>query len=38
MRQRAHSVQLKPEIESACLKDLGMHCSDIDNPGPNQVG
>lgn len=38
MRQRAHRVQLKPEIEQACLKDLGMYCSDADDPGANQVG
>ncbi|XP_048735451.2 Golgi apparatus protein 1-like isoform X2 [Ostrea edulis] len=36
MRQRAHRVQLKPEIEQACLKDLGMYCSDADDPGANQ--
>jgi hypothetical protein len=37
MRQRAQRVQLKPEIEKACLKDLGMYCSDADDPGANQV-
>nr|XP_011440924.2 Golgi apparatus protein 1 isoform X1 [Crassostrea gigas] len=36
MRQRAHSVDLRPEVERVCLKDLGMYCSDMDNPGPNQ--
>ncbi|XP_062582222.1 Golgi apparatus protein 1-like isoform X2 [Saccostrea cucullata] len=36
MKQRAQRVQLKPEIEQACLRDLGMHCSDSDDPGTNQ--
>lgn len=37
MKQRAHRVELNPQIEQACLKDLGMHCSDTDDPGVNQV-
>jgi hypothetical protein len=28
MRQRAVSVDLHPEIEDACLSELGEHCSD----------
>nr|XP_022342252.1 Golgi apparatus protein 1-like [Crassostrea virginica] len=36
MKQRAHRVELNPQIEQACLKDLGMHCSDTDDPGVNQ--
>ena len=28
MRQRAVSVDLEPRIEDACLKDLGLFCSD----------
>ncbi|XP_061189977.1 Golgi apparatus protein 1-like isoform X2 [Saccostrea echinata] len=36
MKQRAQRVQLKPEIEQACLRDLGMHCSESDDPGANQ--
>ena len=30
MRERAHAVDLEPQIEEACLFDLGEHCSDKD--------
>ena len=37
MRQRAKRVDLKPEIEEACVRDLGMYCSDSEKYKPEQV-
>lgn len=33
MRQRAESAQLLPEVEQACVDDLGLYCRDRTDPG-----
>jgi Cysteine rich repeat. len=33
MRQRAESVRLLPEVEQACVDDLGMYCPERTGPG-----
>lgn len=37
MRQRAESVHLLPEIEMACVDDLGFHCYDKTGPGQEML-
>lgn len=33
MRQRANSINLEPEMLDACLQDLGLHCSKMEEYG-----
>ena len=37
MRRRAKRIDLEPEIEQACLKDLGAFCSDLQHYGKGKV-
>ena len=36
MHQRAVDVHLMPEIQMACVKDLGLHCKDQQGKGEVQ--
>lgn len=38
MRRRAKRIDLEPEVEDACLKDLGALCSDLEHYGKGKVG
>jgi hypothetical protein len=37
MRRRAKRIDLEPEIEEACLADLGALCSDLEHYGKGKV-